>query len=211
MIESFNEMPLRVYEEILKLKDKELDAIDFEIELLALLTDMPVHDILDLPINEYRGYLNKAQFISNMPEVEGKCNMDNININGKEYFIVKDLNKIITAQYIDFQSYLKMDNATAHILSCFIIPKGKTYGKGYNINDVIKDIYELDVVTCMEICFFFIQLYQASILSILLYLDKMMKKMIRQEKDKEKKKMLKEKRQQILSIANGVGFTQLRK
>ena len=83
MIESFNEMPLRVYEEILKLKDKELDAIDFEIELLALLTDMPVHDILDLPINEYRGYLNKAQFISNMPEVEGKCNMDNININGK--------------------------------------------------------------------------------------------------------------------------------
>lgn len=203
-IKTYNEMPLRVFQKIDKLRTETKDVVDFEIELMALLCDCGIVTIMDLPIVEYRELLTQAQFIGSFPEVEESC-PDRMSINGHNYVVTKDLTHINTAQYIDFQNYLKMENNTAYVLSCFLIPEGKKYMQGYKIDDVVNDILDLDVVSALGVCFFFINSYLLSIRTIVSYLVSQMKKEVRKEKDKEKKKKLKMVVKEMTSIINGVG------
>lgn len=204
-INSFNNMSISDYEKIYSLKDNMTDAIDYEIELLSVLCNCSVDDILDLPIHEYQRLRNEAQFIAVFPDIKPKC-PEKININGHKYVLTKDVSKITTAAYIDFQSYLKMENNTVYVLSCFLIPEGKTYNEGYNIEDVISDIKTLDIITALEICFFFISTYLNLTKGIVRYLESEIKKQMKQTKDKEIKKKMKEALKQMHSVANGVGF-----
>lgn len=204
--DSFNNMPLRVYNEIVKLKDSDKDAIDFEIALIALLCDVPETDILDLPVLEYQELLKETSYISEFPNLDNVPIPDKVIINGITYIVQKDIKSITTAQYIDFQNYLKMDNAVHYQLSCFLIPEGKKYGVGYNHNDVIKNVLDLDVVTALSVCFFFINLFLTSIETILNYLVLKTKREVKKIKNKEVKKKMMETLNLIRSIQSGDGL-----
>lgn len=203
-IKSFKDMSLKTYYDIDKLKNKEIDAVDFEIELISILCECSVNDILDLPISQYQALRAEAQFVADFPDIVPNC-PDNMTINGHKYAISKDLSKVTTAQYIDFQNYLKMENNVQYVLSCFLIPEGKKYGQGYNVDDVINDIMDLDIIDALTVCFFFINLYLTSIKVILHSLESKMKKEIKKTKNKEMKKQLTKKLEEIHSLINGVG------
>lgn len=203
-IKSFKDMSLKTYYDIDKLKNKEIDAVDFEIELISILCECSVNDILDLPISQYQALRAEAQFVADFPDIVPNC-PDNMTINGHKYAISKDLSKVTTAQYIDFQNYLKMENNVQYVLSCFLIPEGKKYGQGYNVDDVINDIMDLDIIDALTVCFFFINLYLTSIKVILHSLESKMKKEIKKTKNKEMKKQLTKKLEEIHLLINGVG------
>ena len=209
-ITNYNKMPLRAFNEINKLRKKDCDAIDFEIGLIAILCDVSENDILNLPITEYQQLRAKAQFLADYPKDDNAKCPDKININGHKYNVIKNINDINTAQYIDYQSYLKMDRDEniQYVLSCFVVPEGKEYMTGYRLNDIMDDILDIDVVTALSICFFFLNLYLTYIGTILHYLELKMKKEMRKTKDKEMKKKMKQAINQLHSLVSGVGLIQ---
>jgi len=202
---SYNEMPLRIFNKIIKLDNSE--PIDFEIELLSILCDCSFSDIMNLSLTEYQHLREQAQFIADVPKAQAKT-PDKLVINKHKYKVCKDLKQITTGQYIDYQTYLKMDDRKyEYLLSCFIIPENKIYNEGYNIDDVIKDILELDIVTCLNICFFFLNLYLTSTYLLVNYWELKLKKMIKKEKNQEMKQKLIQTQTQIHSLINGAGLT----
>ena len=74
-----------------------------------------------------------------------------------------------------------------NILACFLIPKGKEYADGYDIQNVVRAINEhLDIMTANEILFFFLKSYLISIRGTANYLNWIMKRMARKSKEKDK-------------------------
>lgn len=70
-----------------------------------------------------------------------------------------DIKDLTTGQYIDYQTYMQ-DNEDfknlAKVLSVFIVPKGKTYNEGYDVEDVIRELDEhLSIQIALGVCFFF--------------------------------------------------------
>ena len=184
------------------------EAVDVEVGIVALLCGVDEDEIGDLSIVEYQRLRREAQFIATFPEVHNKA-PKNITIGDKKYDVVTNMRKLTTAQYIDFQTYLKMGdgvNNLPNLLSAFIVPKGSKYGdESYNIDKLKNDIKEyLPVTTAFEMCGFFQKAFLNSIKNILFYLELKMRK-VKTEKEKEVKKAL----QEIRLAMRGGGFTKL--
>ena len=184
------------------------DAVDVEIGIVALLCGVSEDEILDLPLPEYQRLRGEAQFIAQFPEVKNKA-PKSITIGNKKYEVITNMRKLTTAQYIDFQTYLKQGddvNNLPNILSVFILPKGSKYGdESYSIEDLQKDIKEyLPVTTAFEMCGFFQLTFLNSIRNILFYLELKMGK-AKNQKEKEVKKAI----QELRLTLNGGGFTKL--
>lgn len=210
-IKNWNELTLEDYIELQKISDRD-EAVDVEIGIVALLCGVEEDDIIKLPISEYQKLRREAQFISNIPEIKCKT-PKNLMIKGKKYIVADNINKWITAQYIDFQNYYKMEgNNVPYILSTIIIPEGKIYGEGYDVAEVIDEIKTgLPVITAFEMCSFFQTAFLNSIKGTLLYLELLMKKKMRKAKNPEEKKRLTEivkKLHQTRLVLNGDGYTQ---
>lgn len=200
---SYSEMPLRVFNQLTGLSSS--NDIEMEISILSILNECSEDDILNLTLTDYQELRKQAQYIADIPKSKVKI-PDKLVIKKHKYRICKDLKQITTAQYIDYHTYLKNDDKKyEYLLSCFIIPEGKIYNEGYDIDEVINDILELDVVNVLNICFFFLNLYLTSTRVLVYYWESRLKKMIRKEKNQEMKKKMKQTLNQIHSIVNGIG------
>lgn len=201
---SYNELPLKVFNKMLNLPIE--DEVNYEIELLSLLADVQIDDILNLTLTQYQHIRQQAEFITGFPR-ENNIAPDNLVINEHKYYLCKNLKQITAAQYIDYNNYLKMENRKyEYLLSCFIIPEGKKYNEGYDIDKVIDDILDLDMVSVVNICFFFLMLLETSTLTMLHYLESKLKKMKRKEKNQEMKQKIVETQNLIHLMKSGLGL-----
>lgn len=201
---SYNELPLKVFNKMLNLNIA--DEVNYEIELLSLLADVQIDDILNLTLTQYQHIRQQAEFITGFPR-ENNIAPDNLVINEHKYYLCKNLKQITAAQYIDYNNYLKMENRKyEYLLSCFIIPEGKKYNEGYDIDKVIDDILDLDMVSVVNICFFFLMLLETSTLTMLHYLESKLKKMKRKEKNQEMKQKIVETQNLIHLMKSGLGL-----
>lgn len=204
---NWTQISISDYMELQEIINRE-DAVDVEIGIVALLCGVGEEEILDLPLPEYQHLRGEAQFIAQFPEVKNKAPKI-ITIGDRKYEVITNMRKLITAQYIDFQTYLKMGddiNNLPNLLSIFIVPKGSKYGdESYDLDKLKEDIKEyLPVVTAFEMCGFFQKTFLNSIKNILFYLELKMGK-AKNQKEKEVKKAIQELRSQI----HGGGFTKL--
>lgn len=189
---------------------KREDAVDVEIGIVALLCGVSEEEILALPIPEYQRLRRESQFVANFPEIRGKA-PKSITINDFKYDVITDVSKLTTAQYIDFQTYLKQDieKFLPNLLTVFIIPKGCKYGDDeYNIDDLANDIKEyLPVITAFEMSGFFQTAFLSSIKGTLTSLESKMRKKMRKAKTEEEKKIMMEivEKLQTITRINGVG------
>ncbi len=186
MITSYKELSIGKYVEIGKLvKDESLDELSFQVKVLAILADKSEDEILNLPLGEYTDMVRASQFL------EGKDATltpiaDKYVLGGYELVPTKDIRKIITAQYVDFQEWNKAgaDDHMVEIISCFLVPKGKAYNQGYDIVEVQEAIRNnMSVAEVLGLIAFFLTLWQRSIKYSLNYSRREARKM----KDKEKK------------------------
>ena len=206
---NWNQITISDYMSFLDISKRE-DAVDVEIGIVALLCDCDEEEILALPIPEYQRLRRHAQFMGKFPEISGKS-PKSITIGDFKYDVITDMTKLTTAQYIDFQTYLKMDieKFLPNMLSIFIVPKGCKYGDDdYNIDDLANDIKEhLPIITAFEMCSFFQIAFLSLIKGTLTSLESKMKKGLRKAKTEEEKKMMMEivKKLETLTKINGVG------
>lgn len=169
------------------------------IRCIAICLGITYEEVLKMKpddVNEYssqlQGKMNKRNFFKN---IHLSC-PKKINLNGQDYKINYDLDKINMAQYVDFQMYvaenIDIENINK-ILSVFVIPKGKEYNEGYDVEDLQDTIYNyMPVGIASEICFFLKKQLLSSIKIKLWSLVMVMKLMKWKTKDKEVKKQLQE-------------------
>lgn len=210
MINNYKDLTLEKY---LKLQDIDwtsMEEIDIQSTMISILSDMDINDVLDLPISEYRKMAEQLQFLTVEPKIKSH-KIDKVKINGKEFYVLKDVKDMTAGQYIDYQTYIQNgDNKMLpYILSCVIIPKGKKYGEV----DTIEDMMQLSVEEALTISNFFMNKSRSLIRGTLLYLEWMMKKKMKRMKDETMKEKMKEAVKEIHSLRNltkdGDGFLAL--
>ena len=158
MITSYKEMTINKYQEIRQIIEEDGGELNIQARIIAALTGMGVDDVLNLSLTKYNEYVQKTAFLLEKPKLDGRI-PNRLNINGMECEITKNVNKLTAAQYIDYQTLTAMkdqEKYLANILACFIVPKGKKYGDGYETDDIVAWIGEnLSIVDGLNICFFF--------------------------------------------------------
>ena len=172
-------------------KDTEMTDEDRTLNLVYLLTD---EDPMEMPFTEFQKVLKELQFIKS--EVPANPLKKRYELNGKKYRLMQAIDKISTAQYIDYTTYLKNmedDIDYVNILSVFILPEDSVkYNDGYDLETVKNDIrYYMSIADALGIFRFFFHYYKNFIDVSLYFLRKRLKKMKRkmQKGTEEYKKM----------------------
>lgn len=203
IIDNYRNLPVGKWLEILELsKDENVDELEQQVKTIAILTGLTEDEVLDLPIMEYKSLASKTKFLEK--EYEGKLQIaKSYGLNGMELIPVKDFNKITTAQYVDYQTFSKEgDMYLVQTLSTLLVPKGKKYNDGYDMDAVQQAIRDnLSVADVVSLYAFFLTKWVKSIKDSQTYLDKEIKKI----PNKEMREKLMKQMQEIRSKINGVG------
>ena len=148
-------MTLQMYEHLSKLAESDTDDIEKQIQMVSVLTGKSVKEVEDLPISVYHDLAKKTVFLMREPEIE-QIKSNTVKINERVYVITNDVTKITTAQYIDFQEYMKQGKNLANVLSTLLVPKGEKYGEA-DFMEVKKDIERLPICTALGLYAFFLR------------------------------------------------------
>lgn len=176
-----------------KLKDVS-EPTDEVIIKVAFANNITEDDVWNKNINEFKDLQSKIEWMNSF-NINENIKFKTIELEGEKFYIDTDLQNFTVAQYIDFQTFYPQrkenERILGNILSCFIIPKGKTYNEGYDIKDVVNKINNnLDILTANEIMFFFLKQSLISTWALVNYFNWQMKKLKRSTKRKNKEKFI---------------------
>ena len=204
IIDNYRDLPIGMYLDICEIDRREdLEEINKQVLIIAILTGMEEEDIYNLPIEEYKILAAKTNYL--------RTPYDGEILTAKTYAIdgmllqpVEDFRKITTAQYIDFQTFAKdAEKNIVEIISTMLVPKGKKYNQDYDIVKLQESLRRhLSVADALSLfAFFFVQHHQLIKDSLIFCREEAMK-----IPDKEKRmKTLREIQKQEDLLINGVG------
>lgn len=138
-IKSWSELPVGKLMEIRAAN--EIDDEDTKILTIAgILADKTFREMLELPINETTELIRNTRFLYEEPKRKKISSV--YHLNGTDYKIIKKVNDITTAQFIDYQAIAKESGERiAEFLSIFFVPVGCKYNDGnYDREKVVDDI-----------------------------------------------------------------------
>lgn len=162
--------------EIQQREDSELNKL---LDITAVLNDVNVDDIT---ITNFKEYADNIKFISeDIPVAEIKDEYDN-------YTLQKDLSSMSMKQYIDFNNYAKTNDYVG-VLSVFLIPMGKQYNEGYDIEEVREYILNMSCVDVISMYAFFLMQSQIYIEYFRESLIQQQMKILAKKKKERRKKM----------------------
>ena len=188
---NWNEMTLGLWQEEQEiLRDRDTDAVDKNVRLVALMYDMDENDAYNTELNEFSSMLDSIGWLSSQPSVPQVS--PQYNLNGNVYNVTLTPSKVTTAQYIDFKSFDLDDPNKLHlVLSTIMVPSGHSYNDGYDMEKVQADIQNyLRVPHALSIVRFFFQYYKALLKNSLHSLTKSLRKEARRTKDREKRNLI---------------------
>ena len=207
IIQSYRELPIGDYQDILALcKDESLEELDRQVKILSILTKVDEDTLLNLPIQEFKVLTSRMGFLEKDLPTKVTRLEKSYKIGKFELVPVTDMRKVITAQYIDFQSFHQagFEDHFVEILSCLLIPKGMKYNQDYDIIEVQDAIRRnLNVHDAASLYAFFMFSCRESMKDMLTFSLQEAKKI----KDKEKRKKIVEQIMQQMMIlqSSGVG------
>ena len=124
-------------------------------EMVGILYGLTKDQVLDLPLPQTQELIKSLEFLQRKPRpILVKFEYD---LGGTKYEFKAEASDITTAQYIDFNNTPKEAAKMSELLAVFLVPKGKTYGKGYDFRQVETDIEKyLSVPEALSMSDFFI-------------------------------------------------------
>jgi hypothetical protein len=204
-IKSWSELPVGKLEEI-RAVNKAIDDEDTKILTIAgILADKTYNEMLYLPLSETQSLIANTAFLYEEPKPKKISSV--YSLNGTEYKIMKKINDITTAQFIDYQSIAtESSDRISEFLSIFFIPIGCKYNDGnYDREKVVDDISSyLSAEEALGIANFFIKRFVRSTKRTLLLLESQM--ILMQIGPKEQRKMAKEAAKAIRQIRYTYGL-----
>lgn len=173
---SWEAITLKEYEQIEQILKSDIPVDYKAVNLLSVLSGEEVGLFENLPLHQFSKLTKLLNFLTvEMPEVKVK---DSYEINGRKYVVKADIPSISTAQYIDYQTYMKEKPVDLQkVISVFLIPEGHSYNDGYKIEEVLADIHDMRIMDVQALGFF---IQKQSALFIIVtrdYLSHQMKKM----------------------------------
>lgn len=213
---TYYDLTIDKYLQIKEILEEGTDDLNIQVQMIAVLDECDEDDVLDLPIDEYKEKVRMIDFLSSPVVPSPKC-PKTITIAGQVYETVQDIKKFTAGQYIDYETLMKSEDFYAHIpniLACLFIPKGKDYGKDYDIMEVADKIrYNVSIGMAIDVCFFFMMKSRRLINRMLDCLVLETKIQMRKTRNREVKTKMKEALMKIQelqdSLENGTGFTAL--
>lgn len=179
---SWESVSIDKYYAIKDIYDSSDEKLDKDIQVISVIEEIPESEIWDMSIPELQKRINKLKFLDKF-ELK-KINPKKIVIEDETYCIQYDEKKMTVSQYVDWQTFVKMDfrQAIDKMLSVFVIPEGKTYNNGYDIVEVQskfrRSMSFADAQSCLN---FIVVKYVESLKRSLKYLARIAKR----EKNKE--------------------------
>lgn len=174
----WGDITIAKHKAIIELYEKQSDMDDyfFACELVRIVYDKSEEWINGLKISEANDYINSLAFINERPKPN--VAKKEYVINGHKYVTTFNMQNLTTAQYIDFQQLAdKSGEMPAEFLSILLVPEGKKYNEGYNLEDVVNDIRNyMSVEDCLGLSAFFFTLLQVSMKRSIRKLGKIEKK-----------------------------------
>lgn len=157
MINSYDEMPIGVMQQILDINGTHMSDDEKTFRVAALLAGIDYEDFLNLSLDDARKIVSQSGWIETPPQKTKKVKKWYV-LNGKQYRLQADVENMTTAQYIDFQSIHREDifPVLGELIAIVLIPKGCTYNDGYEHSDAVGDINNyLSVTEGLAIADFF--------------------------------------------------------
>ena len=172
-----------------RLSDDTLTDYEKIIIKISFITGKNEDEIWNLSWSDFRSLQVEALWMDEF-QLKENVKFKSIEINGEKYSIDTNLQNFTVAQYIDFQTFFPKrktnERVIGNILACFIIPKGKKYAEGYNIQELVENINSnLDIMTANEIMFFFLKQYLISIRATANYFNWILKRMKKKSKNSQ--------------------------
>lgn len=168
MIENYQALTVGHYEAIMRAQRDHADDINGRnLAILSILTGKSHDELLDMPVPKFRALMDKASFLRRPlrpAPVRKSYALGDMTLR-----VVADIDKMTTAQYIDFQTLAKAsEDRIAEMLSCFLLPEGHRYNTEYDIAEVQRAIREfLPVAEAHGLLAFFFRTSHRSMLSTL--------------------------------------------
>lgn len=176
---NWEDVTTQQYLEITEIQQRNDDLFNKILDTIAVLKDIDVNEIT---INNYKDYTQEITFLNtDIPIVPLKDEYDN-------YTLHKDLSSMSMKQYIDFNNYSKTNDYVG-VLSVFLIPKGKQYNEGYDIEEVRQYILTMSCVNMITIYAFFLMQSQMYIERFRIYLKQQQQKILKERKMERRKQM----------------------
>ena len=163
IIDNYRDLPIGMYLDICEIDRRtDIDELHKQVGIISLLSGMAEEDIYDLPIGDYKTLASKTRYLSH--PYDGEVLTAKVySLDGWVLQPVQDFRKITTAQYIDFQTFVKGgEQNIVEIISTMLIPKGKKYNQDYDVVELQKSLREhLSVADALSLfAFFFVQYNQ---------------------------------------------------
>ena len=163
IIDNYRDLPIGMYLDICEIDRRtDIDELHKQVGIISLLSGMAEEDIYDLPIGDYKALASKTHYLSH--PYDGEVLTAKVySLDGWVLQPVQDFRKITTAQYIDFQTFVKGgEQNIVEIISTMLVPKGKKYNQDYDVVELQKSLREhLSVADALSlIAFFFVQYNQ---------------------------------------------------
>ena len=167
MKEAKEHITLEQFAKIKEVFDSKADTEDKIISVASIVTGKSVEEILTMPLDEAAPLFARVQNLRTPKKAKAKSKYK----IGEWRLRLTDRKKMIVAQWIDFQSYARdMDKNMVEVLSVVLVPEGKSYNEGYDMEALQRDLRQMDVEDALGVCFFFRRRYLRLMKRILTYL-----------------------------------------
>lgn len=136
--DKWSDITIAEYERIVDIIKGTDDEIERLTGVISVLSGLDEDEIADMPIAEIARIGQKLDFLNSF-DFNKNATYKTLVIDGETLVLaVKDMS---VAQYVDFQATWSADTKDlARIISICYVPKGKTYNKDYDIEELIDKI-----------------------------------------------------------------------
>ena len=164
------------FEQLMQIADADIPEQYKTSHLISVLTGEDINTIEELPIKTYLQLANVLSFMNEQPkDIPHK---DEYVVNGRKYLVQAEVDKICTAQFLDYTNYSKEEKVSnIKLASCFLVPEGHKYGDGYDLKQVWFDIGRMNFMDLKALAFFLQLQYATYLLISTDFTDQRMKKM----------------------------------
>ena len=131
---SYADITLGQYQRVAKLLrekriiDSNEDKIDFDCELLSILTGVDEGVFYAIPYSEYVKLIGKLSFLTEIPKAKM---VHTLSINNKPYTVLNSVKDISAGDFIDLQEYQKNVDDNMHMILATLVR-----GEEWNSNNV---------------------------------------------------------------------------
>jgi len=137
----WNDLTIGQYERIYSIFKEDIDDEEKMIGVVTVVYGITEDEVMCQPLTRTMEMIASVEGLKTSPD--DVRTRKRYRLKGKLYNVCVDADKITTAQYIDYQTYSKdWESNIAEVLSVVLIPRGKRYGEGYDVAELIRDIRE---------------------------------------------------------------------